>query len=157
MKKTVKVSFLTRAAVIGGIYVILTYLAFVLGLSNFLRISEVLCVLPLFTPAAIPGLFVGCIIANMLTGDAQWSVLGSAATLIGAVGTYRLRNRPMYLAMLPPVVSNMVLVPVVLRFAYGMPGNMIVYGLTVGLGEAVCCILLGIPFAKQLKKAKIDW
>ena len=97
MKRT-KTQYITRAAAIAALYVALTYLASLFGLSSGviqIRFSEALTILPVFTSAAIPGLYIGCILANLLTGAAPYDVLfGSLATLIGAVGTYFLRRAP---------------------------------------------------------------
>lgn len=85
------------------------------------RISEALTILPFFTPAAIPGLFVGCILANLLGGAIPLDIaFGSIATLIGAVFTYKLRNSNKWLAPVPPIVANAVLVPFVLRYGYSV-------------------------------------
>ena len=97
-KKGMSVKFITQAAVIAAIYVVLVvifnYISF--GPVQF-RIAEALTILPYFTPAAIPGLFVGCIIANILGGAIVWDVVfGSIATLIGAIGTYLLRKQSLY-------------------------------------------------------------
>ena len=104
-KKGMSVKFITQAAVIAAIYVVLVvifnYISF--GPVQF-RIAEALTILPYFTPAAIPGLFVGCIIANILGGAIVWDVVfGSIATLIGAIGTYLLRKHK-WLAPVPPIV-----------------------------------------------------
>ena len=84
-----KVLFITQGAVIAAIYVVLTYIVSLLGLTNGViqvRLSEALTILPVFTPAAIPGLVVDCVISNILTGAVIWDVIfGSLATLIGAV------------------------------------------------------------------------
>lgn len=101
-----KVLFITQGAVIAAIYVVLTYIVSLLGLTNGViqvRLSEALTILPVFTPAAIPGLVVGCVISNILTGAVIWDVIfGSLATLIGAVGTYLLRKHHRILYPLPP-------------------------------------------------------
>lgn len=90
--KNKKVSFIVTSAVVAALYVVLTYLAAAFGLaSNVIqvRFSEALTILPIFTPAAIPGLFVGCIVANALTGAVIFDVIfGSIATLIGAIGAW---------------------------------------------------------------------
>lgn len=84
------------------------------------RVSEALTVLPFFTPAAIPGLAIGCFLSNLITGAAVYDVVfGSLATLLGAVGTYLLR-RHKFLCTLPPVIANMVIIPFVLRYGYGL-------------------------------------
>ena len=100
--------FLTEAAVIGAIYVVLTLLFAPLSYGEIqIRFSEALTILPFFTPAAIPGLFVGCIIANLFGGAIPVDIIfGSIATLIGAVFTYRLRSCNRFLAPIPPIVSN---------------------------------------------------
>ena len=110
--------FLTEAAVIGAIYVVLTILFAPLSYGEIqIRFSEALTILPFFTPAAIPGLFVGCIIANLFGGAIPVDIIfGSIATLIGAVFTYRLRSCNRFLAPIPPIVSNAVIVPFVLHF-----------------------------------------
>ncbi len=157
--KNNKALFITHAAVIAAIYVVLTYLASMLGLSSNViqvRFSEALTILPYFTPAAIPGLFVGCIIANMLTpGVVIWDIIfGSAATLIGAVGTYLLRKKPKWLAPLPPILANTIIVPFVLIYAYGVTDGLPFLMLTVGVGEVISCGVLGILMMKCLERYK---
>ena len=116
------VTYVVQAAVIAALYVVLTLLANALGLSSYsiqVRFSEALCILPFFTPAAIPGLWIGCLTANLMTGAIIWDIVfGSIATLIGAVGTYLLRKHKVA-CTLPPVIANMVIVPWVLRYGYG--------------------------------------
>ena len=106
-----KVLFLTQAAVIAAIYVVLTIFISAFNLASGaiqVRISEALTILPFFTPAAIPGLAIGCLLSNLLTGAAVYDVVfGSLATLLGAVGTYLLRKHK-FLCTLPPVIANMV-------------------------------------------------
>ena len=113
--------FLAEAAVIGAIYVVLTLLFAPLSYGEIqIRFSEALTILPFFTPAAIPGLFVGCIIANLFGGAIPVDIIfGSIATLIGAVFTYRLRNCNRFLAPIPPFVPNAAFVPSVLHLGYG--------------------------------------
>ena len=153
--------FITRAAAVAALYVVLTWLSKVFGLDSGViqfRISEMLCVLPLFTPAAIPGLFVGCAIYNLIAGNAVWDVVfGSLATLLGAWGAYALRNKSVYLAPLPTIVANMVIIPPVLRYAYGAEGTLPFFALTVGAGELVCAGILGVILAKTLKKYKLNF
>ena len=132
---------LTQGAVIAALYVALTYLASLLGLSSGviqIRLSEALCILPLFIPAAaIPGLTIGCLLANALTGAVVLDIVfGPIATFIGAVGTCALRRHPR-LALLPPILSNAVIVPWVLRYGYGAPDAIWYMALTVGLGEII--------------------
>ena len=118
-----KVLFLTQAAVIAAIYVVLTIFISAFNLASGaiqVRISEALTILPFFTPAAIPGLAIGCLLSNLLTGAAVYDVVfGSLATLLGAVGTYLLPKHK-FLCTLPPVIANMVIIPFVLRYGYGL-------------------------------------
>ena len=106
--KNQKVTFMTQAAMIAAIYVVLTYVFAPFSFGEVqVRIAEALTILPLFTPAAIPGLFVGCLIGNILGGAVLPDILcGSLATLIGAFFTYQLRNKSPYLAPLPPIAAN---------------------------------------------------
>lgn len=153
-----KALFITQAAVIAAIYVVLTYLAQLFGLASGtiqVRLSEMLTVLPFFTPAAIPGLFIGCVLSNILTGCVIWDVIfGSLATLIGAVGTYLLRKKSPYLAPVPPIVANTLIVPFVLTYAYGAEDGILFLMLTVGIGEILSCGVLGIVFMKALTPVK---
>ncbi len=146
---------IAQAALIAALYVVLTLLANSLGLANNaiqLRFSEALTILPYFTPAAIPGLFLGCLISNLLTGAIIWDVVfGSMATLLGAVGTYLLR-RCRWLAPLPPIVANTLIVPPVLYFAYHIPGSIPYFMLTVGIGEILSCGVLGILLLLMLQR-----
>lgn len=155
MKHT-KVIFLTQAAVIAALYVVLTLLANVLGLANYsiqIRFSEALILLPVFTPAAIPGLYVGCLLSNVLTGCIIWDVIcGPLATLLGAFGTYLLRKKHPVTAALPPILSNILIVPFVLAYAYQFEGSVFYFMITVGLGEILSCGVLGYFLWKVLKK-----
>ena len=153
MKKTTRL--VTQAASIAAIYVVLTEISSLMGLSSGViqvRFSEALTVLPIFTPAAIPGLFVGCIIANILAGSMFLDVVfGSLATLIGAYFTYLLRKRPV-LATLPPILSNTLIIPFVLRFVYAIDGSLPYFILTVGIGEIISCGILGTILARYIRK-----
>ena len=149
---TQKVAF---GGVIAALYVVLTMIAAAMGLASGaiqVRLSEALTILPVFTAAAVPGLTVGCVLANMITGCAAWDVVfGSLATLLGAVGTRLLRNRP-HLAWIPPVVSNMAIVPIVLMKVYGVPDAWWYLVLTVGAGEVIACGVLGMLLYHALEK-----
>ena len=139
-----KVKMLTQGAIIAALYVLLTYLAAAMGLSSGViqvRFSEALCILPYFTPAAIPGLAVGCLLANFLTGSAAWDVLfGSLATLIGAIAARMLRKHK-WLVLLPSVLANMIVVPPVLMYVYGAEEAYPFLVMTVGIGEVVISFL----------------
>ncbi len=157
MKKT-KSATVTYAAVIGAVYIVLTYLSSVFGLSSGfvqLRLSEVLCVLPCFTWAAVPGLFVGCFGANLLTGALVPDVIfGSLATLIGAVGARLVskKSKNPILISLPTVISNTVIVPLVLKYAYEVDVGLWIMVLGVFVGEVVSATLLGSVFYKAFGK-----
>jgi uncharacterized membrane protein len=141
---------------IAALYVVLTILANALGLANYaiqVRFSEALTILPYFTPAAVPGLFIGCLISNILTGCAIPDIIfGSLATLVGAVFTYKLR-RHKWLAPIPPIVANMIVVPLVLLYAYGIRPLWFSF-LTVTIGEVISCGVLGMLLLFALEKYK---
>ena len=148
-----KVTMITQGAIIAALYVVLTMIANAMGLANYaiqVRFSEALCVLPFFTVAAIPGLAIGCLISNLLTGAMIWDVLfGTLATLIGAVGTYLLRKYKVPM-LFPPVIANAVIVPFVLRYGYGITWmlgevewSIPYFALTVGIGEIISVCGLG--------------
>jgi uncharacterized membrane protein len=143
-----KNKFLTQAAMIAALYVVLTYVATLLGLSNGavqVRFSEALTILPYFTPAAIPGLFVGCLLSNILAGGVLLDIIGgSILTLVAAFFSYGLRKNK-FLVCLPPIILNTIGVPYILRFGYGMVEESIPYMMvTVGLGEVISCGILGM-------------
>ncbi len=154
MKKTkvMSAAFIARAAMIAAIYVVLTILFAPISFSEVqVRISESLTILPLFTPAAIPGLLVGCIIANSIGGAIIWDILfGSLATLIGAVGGYLLR-RNRWLVPIPTIVSNTVIIPLILRFGYGVNLPIPILMLSIAAGEFISCYILGELLATILK------
>lgn len=154
--KNQKILYLTQAAMIAALYVVLTFLANALGLASQaiqIRFSEALTILPYFTPAAIPGLAIGCLLSNILTGCALPDILfGSLATLIGALLTRRFRQNK-WLAPVPPIVANALLVPFILLYAYGV-GPLWFSFLTVTLGEVISCGLLGMPLLLALNKKR---
>ena len=156
--KKFDVKTLTIGGAIAALYVVLTLVANAFGLASGaiqVRLSEALTILPCFTAAAVTGLTVGCILANIITGCALWDVVfGSLATLIGAAGTYLLRKKPL-LAWIPPVLSNAIIVPIVLQKVYGVPDSFWYLMLTVGAGEVIACGILGLLLYKALSKTKI--
>ena len=147
MKQHDTILKITQGAMIAALYVVLTWVANALGLANGaiqVRFSEALCILPIFTPAAIPGLFVGCLLANILNGCVIWDIIfGSLATLIGAFGTYFLRKTK-FVFTLPPVIANAVIVPFVLRYAYGVGDAHWYLVATVAAGEIISVCILGM-------------
>ena len=151
-----KTLHLTRAALIAALYVILTFLAQIFGLASGaiqFRLSEALTCMPLFYKEAIPGLWIGCILADLLTGCAMWDIVfGSVATLLGALGTYYIGRKKPALGPVFPIASNMLIVPAVLQQVYGSADSYWFLMVTVGIGEIVCCGLLGMLLYKAYKK-----
>lgn len=159
-----KVLFTVQAAMIAAIYVVLTLFVSAFSLASGaiqVRVSEALTILPYFTSAAIPGLSIGCLLANLLTGAPIYDVVfGSLATLLGAIGTYLLRKHK-FLCTLPPVVANMLIIPFVLRYAYGLVMefggrdlSIPFYMMTVGVGEIICCCVMGTILLNALSKVR---
>ncbi len=148
-----KVQFITQGAVIAAIYVVLVLIfdTFSFGPIQF-RIAEMLTIMPYFTPAAIPGLFVGCLIANIIGGGLIWDIVfGSIATLIGAIGSYLVRKNK-WLVPLPPIIANMVIVPFILKYAYGYDGLLVYFMFTVGLSEIIVCGIIGMALLTVMAK-----
>lgn len=149
-----QVILLVHAAMIAALYVVLTFLANSLGLASSaiqIRFSEALTVLPYFTPAAIPGLFAGCLLSNILTGCALPDIVfGSLATLIGAIFTRKIRKYK-WLAPVPPILANAVIVPFVLLYAYGIRPLWLSF-VTVTIGEMISCGVLGMILLFSLQK-----
>lgn len=139
-------SYIAQAAMIAAIYVILTAITQIFGLASGIiqvRVSEMLTVLPALFPAAVPGLAVGCLLANLLTGCAPWDVLfGTIATTLGALGSYALRRFPR-LAALPPIIANTLIIPFILILVYQAPYALPFLFVTVGVGEIISAGLLG--------------
>ena len=172
MKKNVL--YLTQGALIAALYTVLTVLAGSLNIASGViqvRFSEALTILPAFTPAAIPGLFLGCVISNILTGCHYLDVIfGSMATLIGAAGTYLITHSyrdkkwivrkdkiSTLLCPLPPVLSNTIIVPFILSYVYMFEGSIWFFMMTVGAGEIISCYFIGLflynslfPFRKKI-------
>ncbi|OLA60945.1 MAG: transporter [Firmicutes bacterium CAG:272_52_7] len=148
--------FITQAALIAALYVVLTLVSAAFGLDSKaiqFRLSEVLTVLPALTPAAIPGLFIGCLLSNFICGAMLPDMIfGSLATLIGAVGTYFIGKRVKWLSALPPIAANPVIVPLVLKYAYHLDGTVPFFALTVFIGEFVCCGILGTVLLYAIPK-----
>ena len=153
-----KTRYIARSAAIAALYLVLTYITSLFGLESGViqvRFSEALTVLPALLPEAVPGLFVGCLLANVLTGSVALDVVfGSLATLIGAYGTYLLRRKP-YLAALPPIISNTLIIPFLLAFVYKFEGSLWYFALTVGIGEIITCGVFGTTLIHcMLKRIK---
>ncbi len=154
--KTFSVQFLAQAAMIAAVYVVITlaFAPFSYGEVQ-VRLSEALTILPAFTPAAIPGLFVGCLLSNILGGCMVLDIIfGSFATLIGAVFTYLLRKQNRFFAPVAPIVSNSLIVPFVLKYGYQVPLPIPIMMLTVGIGEIISCGILGMILYMALSRYK---
>ena len=152
--------YLTRGAIIATIYVTLTLFSAVFGLDKGviqLRLSESLCILPVFFSEAVPGLFIGCLIANLVTGATALDVIfGSIATLLGAIGARLLRNLPeklIFITTLPTVMANVIIVPLLLKYAYALDGALWFFALTVGIGEIATATIIGTILYGVLKRS----
>ena len=162
MKKmtTQSIRNLAYGAMIAALYALTTVLLAPISYGDTqFRVSEALTLLPMLTPAAVPGLFLGCLIANLLGSGVWYDVIfGSLTTLAAALLTRRLKDKP-FLASLPPVILNGLIVGGVVYFAYeytpGAPVSAAQLLLTMGsvaLGEAVACCVLGVILMKALRK-----
>ena len=153
-----KTRFITQAAIIAALYIILTYITNLFGLASGavqVRISEALTVLPCFTFAAVPGLFVGCVISNLITVCTIIDIVFvSLATLIGAFGTNCVRKYK-YLASIPPILANTIIIPFVLMYAAGTQYSFWYFALTIFIGEAISCGVLGTYLIKIIYKRNI--
>lgn len=159
---SIRTRYLTQAALIAALYVALTLLVRLFGLDSGaiqLRLSEALTVLPFFTSAAIPGLTVGCLLANLFAGCAPWDIVfGTLATLLGALGTRALRRCSPYLAAVPPIAANALIVPWVLRLVYGDLTPVPFLVLTVSIGEIVSAGVCGTLLLLSLRRCRgIKW
>lgn len=159
-----KVYFIAQAGIIAALYVVLTIFISAFNLASGaiqVRISEALTVLPFFTPAAIPGLFIGCLISNTVTGCAPYDVLfGSIATLLGALGTWGIsvclkhNTLSKWLSPLPPILANTIIVPFILAYVYAVEDAIPYLMLTVGIGEVISCGILGLILLNVLNHYK---
>ena len=153
LKEKLKDKFnILRVIMIAAMYIVVTVITAQFSFLDVqLRVTEALCILPVFTPVAVPALFIGCFFANLFAG-APWPdvVFGSLATLIGAYGTWKLRDMKPYIAIIPPIVVNLLVVPFILRFAYGVGTPISMMMLTVGLGEIGACGVLGLLLYRVL-------
>lgn len=155
-----KVRFITQAAIIAAIYAVLTLVTW--QFSSYaiqVRVAEALCVLILYTPAAVPGMFVGCLISNIFMGTWADILFGSLATLLAAVITAGIPKKAKYIYPLPTVIVNALVVPFILYYGYGITsmGNatgtvatLLFMGVSVFLGEVVACFVIGLPLMKLL-------
>lgn len=159
-----KIRFITSAALIAAMYAVLTIATWTFSAYEIqCRLSEGLCVLCAFTPAAVPGLFVGCLIANIMGGQMLDVIFGSLATLIAAIITRKIRKVSKWLIPLPTVLVNTIVIPFVLFYGYGFTNFgdvtstgavLAIYAFSIFAGEAIACYLVGIPLYIALTKIK---
>jgi uncharacterized membrane protein len=153
--KNKKTLFITEAAVIAAIY---TVLVLIFQFSSFgpvqFRIAEALTILPYFTPAAIPGVTIGCLLSAILSGaDILDIIFGSLATLVAAILSYKLRSYK-FLVPIPPIVVNALVIPWILKAAYGEAQPIVLMMLSVGAGQLVAAGILGMVLLFALDKVK---
>ena len=150
---------LTTAGIIAAIYTAMSLLSSVFGIAYGpiqCRFSEALTVLPFFLPEAIPGLFIGCIVTNLMSTVGPLDlILGSLATLLAALWTARVRKY--WMAPLPPVLCNAVIIGAMIAwyevgFTEAFWGMFAFNALTVGIGETIACYGLGLLLIKALAR-----
>lgn len=155
--KNDKVKNLTLSAMIAALYIVLTYVSNLFGLSSGqvqIRLSEALTILPVFTAAAVPGLAIGCFLANLITGAlVPDMIFGSLATLIAAMLTYATRTKR-FIPLVFPIIVNAAFIPLVLYYAYGV-GPIFISVLTVAGGESVSAGILGYLLRLALEKSNL--
>ncbi len=164
MKKRSAARFITRAGVVAALYVVLTYLTTLCGLANGavqFRISEMLTILPVFIFEAVPGLTIGCLIANMISGGLAVIdiVFGTVATLIGAVGAYLLRKLPprlIWIATIPNIVANTLILPPVILYAYGSDYGYFLTMLFIFISQVLAAGIGGTLLYPVIKRSRLD-
>ena len=149
------IRFLSQAGLIAAIY---TALCLVLHPISFgfggieLRVSEALTLLPVLMPSAVPGLFIGCLLANIMGGATMLDIVfGSLTTLAAALLTRKCREKPL-LAAFWPVILNALVIGALLRYAYGVPMPLWLCMLSIGAGQAVACYAIGLPVMRMMKR-----
>lgn len=144
--------YLAEAAVIAALYAVLT-IAIPGGSGQIqVRVAEALTVLAFFTPAAIPGLFIGCLTANIFVGAGPYDiVLGSLATLLAAFLTSKMPSK--YLVPLPPIIANGIFVAIILKLSFNAP--LLLTAGFVAVGELIACYGLGFPLMLLLEKNRV--
>ena len=167
-KRNVRISdttrSMTRGALIAALYVALSGVSALFGLASGaiqFRLSEMLCILPVFFPEAVGGLFIGCILSNIISGCVVWDIIiGSLATLIGAIGARMLASLPkkhLWVATLPNLIANATIVPLVLMYAYGVTDGYFMLMISVGIGEAVCGVIGGTALGYSMNKLELNF
>lgn len=151
-----RVLYIAKAGMIAALYVVLVLVFRPISAGSVqVRIAEALTILPFFTAAAVPGLTIGCLVANILSGLHILDIIfGTLATLIGAIGTRLLRKYKL-LAPVSPIVANSLIVPWVLIKAYSIESAYLLLVLSVGIGEILSCGVLGLGLLFLLNKYSI--
>ena len=151
-KLTNKTKFIAHTAIIAALYAVLTLVLAPFSYGTVqVRVSELLTLLPALTPAAIPGVFVGCLIANIYTGSVIDIIFGSLTTLAAAYCTYKLRGKK-WLMPIPPILLNALVVGYYLTLQFG--GITVMNMLSVGAGQIVACYILPIYFILEFENIK---
>lgn len=154
------------SAAIAALYTVLTLISTAFGMGSGpiqLRISEALCILPIFTPTAIPGLFIGCLVSNLISGAVIWDVIfGSLATLIGAVGSFaasKIKSKKLRytVGIASPIIANTLIIPPVLKLVYGVDLILPLIFLTVFIGELLSVGVLGGCLAITVAKRNVKF
>jgi len=149
------IRYITEAGMIGALYVVLTMVFQAISFGEMqIRIAEALTILPYFTPAAVPGIFIGCFLANIFGGGALLDIIvGSLSTLLAAYFSYKLRKHK-YLVPLPPIIGGIIFVPLILRYAYGVTLPIPLLMLSIGIGQFLSCGVLGMILLTALDIVK---
>lgn len=148
--------FLVRSALIAAIYAALTVLfgSFGYGPIQF-RVAEALTVLPAIIPASIPGLFIGCILANWIGGFGIIDIVfGSLATLLAGTSTFLLKKKR-FLFPFPPVLFNAIIVGSYVYLLYDNSYSMILTMVFIGISELIICYGLGLPLIVFIEKNRV--
>ncbi len=151
------IRYLSEASLIAALYVMLTAISSAFGLGNGpiqLRLSESLCVFAIFTPAALPGVTLGCFISNLLTGCALWDmVFGTLASFIGMLGCRALKKLP-YIAPAPYALANIIVIPLIQVYVYAVEEALPLLFLFIGVGELLSVYAVGMPIYLILNRNK---
>lgn len=158
MRRNNTIIYVAVGGLTASFYMVLTFISAVLGLSSgFIqfRISEALCILPMYSVAAILGLTIGCLLSNLLVGGFIWDVVfGSLATFLGAVGTYMLRKHR-WIAPICPVIANATIIPLILVHVYGIQQAYWVIVVSITISEFLCAYVFGQFFIEIIRRNKI--
>ena len=151
-----KVKVLSRSAIYISLYIALCYVFAPISFGMIqVRIAEALCIMPLFDPFAIVAITIACFLSNLLISVSLIdAVFGSIATFIGLILIIYIKKNNFFLKMLPTVLSNAIIIPFVLKYAYGINEPLWLSGLTVGIGEVISVMGLGYLLYLYLNRHK---